>query len=83
MATKDKNVLAQLGHSDYTDQDYIDRFGLDPEKDINTQMFNQMEQENITFYMADMDMSEKAAKIKAAQKKAEAMTAFYGAMKGR
>ena len=70
---KDKNLLARSGYTDATDDDYIREFGLDPNKDINQQMFDLAEQQNIQAYV-EKGMAHDRAVHEARKRKHKAMS---------
>ncbi len=66
-----KNMLARAGY-DMTDMDYITEFGVDPNKSIDMQMFDIVEQQNRAAYL-EAGFTEKDATMKAKKRKQEAM----------
>ena len=71
MADKNITQIAGWGNAGFSDQEYIDEFGLDPNKDINKQMLDLVEKENVQFYMQS-GYKEGDAKRMAAKRKADA-----------
>ena len=77
----ERNLTAQAGwgKAGFTDQEYIDEFNLDPNLDINEQMFDLVEKENINEFIA-AGYSEKNAIEKARMMKNKAKAGFKRAM---
>ena len=55
----------------YSDEDIIKTRGLDPSRPVKEQMLNQIEKENVEWYMKN-GMGESEARAKAKQKRSEA-----------
>ena len=64
----EKNILYRLGLG-YTDQDLIDTWSLDPNKDIDTQMYDLVEQKTYDSHIADGKSEDEARKLAANNKK--------------
>lgn len=66
---KNFNLAALMGSEDFTDEDYIEQFGLDPalagKPEINDAILTQVEQNNIKHYMTNEGLDEVAAQRKA------------------
>ena len=78
MPQHNKNWMYRLGHSDYTDQDYIREFGLSPalagKEEISKAILDTMEKQNVQGYLND-GMSERKARSFAAKQKSKAIKA--------
>ena len=67
-----KNVMFQLGWTEFSDDEYRKEFDIPEGVDINNYMFKKSEEDNVNYYMTELGMKESEARSRAKKRTSDA-----------